>query len=151
MYSFAVRGIPALNTNSIDRVQTFYAMLSYYNHSWIDLIREPFGVGIYQKVPSYICLPLAQFSEWFNGNSYNCDPIMFQSFITRTLYQMGIIAVLYIIGAFFWELRNKMGTFLALLVLAPVFSASLSVGGFSNGIAFLGIVLSLMAYQRDNV
>jgi hypothetical protein len=150
-YSFYVRGVPELNTNSIDRVQTFYAMLEYYNYSLKNIFIEPFGVGIYQKVPNYICQPFAQFAEWFTGSYFNCDPILFQSFFSRSLYQIGIFGILYIFLAFYIELNKKLGWKLSVLVLIPIFTASLSVGGISNGLSFIAILLVIMTFNQNRL
>jgi hypothetical protein len=100
-------------------------------------------------VPPGICEQSKEYAEWVTGNFYNCDPIMLQSFLARGLFQYGIYVVLFIAFAFFWELRKRMGTYLALLTVSPIVCASFSVGGFSNGLAFGGLLLCLLAYQQS--
>lgn len=147
-YVLVVRGIPALNVSSVDRVQTFNGLFSYYNFSILEMLKLPVGFGIYQKVPPSVCTPLEPFAEWVTGNFYNCDPIMLQSFFTRGIYQYGVYVLLFIPLAFYWEVKKRVGWYLAAIILAPILCASLSVGGFSNGLAFGGVILTMLAYQQ---
>jgi hypothetical protein len=151
-YILAIRGSSAFNAsnlNSIDRLQNFYRIFSLYDYSFVEVLKHPLGFGIYQKVPPGICEQSKEYAEWVTGNFYNCDPIMLQSFLARGLFQYGIYVVLFIAFAFFWELRKRMGTYLALLTVSPIVCASFSVGGFSNGLAFGGLLLCLLAYQQS--
>ena len=147
-YVLIVRGIPALNVSSVDRVQTFNGLFSFYNFSILEMLKLPVGHGIYQKVPASVCTPLEPFAEWVTGNFYNCDPIMLQSFFTRGIYQFGVYVLLFIPLAFYWEVKTRVGWYLAAIILAPILCASLSVGGFSNGLAFSGVILTMLAYQQ---
>jgi len=147
-YVLVVRGIPALNVSSIDRVQTFNGLFSFYNFSILEILKLPVGFGIYQKVPASVCTPLEPFAEWVTGNFYNCDPIMLQAFFTRGIYQYGVYVLLFIPLAFYWEVKKRVGWYLAAIILAPILCASLSVGGFSNGLAFGGVILTMLAYQQ---
>lgn len=147
-YVLVVRGIPALNVSSVDRVQTFNGLFSFYNFSIFEMLKLPVGFGIYQKVPPSVCTPLEPFAEWVTGNFYNCDPIMLQSFFTRGIYQYGVYVLLFIPVAFYWEVKKRVGWYLAAIILAPILCASLSVGGFSNGLAFGGVILTMLAYQQ---
>lgn len=147
-YVLVVRGIPALNVSSVDRVQTFNGLFSFYNFSILEMLKLPVGFGIYQKVPPSVCTPLEPFAEWVTGNFYNCDPIMLQSFFTRGIYQYGVYVLLFIPLAFYWEVKKRVGWYLAAIILAPILCASLSVGGFSNGLAFGGVILTMLAYQQ---
>jgi hypothetical protein len=133
---------------SIDRVQSFQAIFHHYGDSFIEVLKEPFGFGIYQKVPGYICTRLPDFAEWFTGNSHNCDPLMLQAFYTRSLYQLGIYVTLLIPILFFLLVKRETGWRLAVIILAPITCVATSVGGFSNGLAFLGILISVYAYQQ---
>lgn len=147
-YILMIRGIPALNVSSIDRVQTFSGLFAFYDFSVLEVLMHPLGFGIYQKVPPSVCAPLEPFAEWVTGNFYNCDPIMLQSFFTRGLYQYGLYVLLYIPVAYYWEVQKRVGWYLAFIILTPIFCASLSVGGLSNGLAFAGVVLCLLAYRQ---
>lgn len=131
---------------TIDRVQSFQAIFNHYGNSFIEVLKEPFGFGIYQKVPGYICTRLPDFAEWFTGNSHNCDPLMLQAFYTRSLYQLGIYVTLLIPILFFLLVKRETGWKIAILILAPVTCVATSVGGFSNGLAFWGILISIYAY-----
>ena len=131
---------------TIDRVQSFQAIFDHYGNSFIEVLKEPFGFGIYQKVPGYICTRLPDFAEWFTGNSHNCDPLMLQAFYTRSLYQLGIYVTLLIPILFFLLVKKETGSKIAILILAPVTCVATSVGGFSNGLAFWGILISIYAY-----
>ena len=131
---------------TIDRVQSFQAIFHHYGDSFLEVLKEPFGFGIYQKVPGYICTRLPDFAEWFTGNSHNCDPLMLQAFYTRSLYQLGIYVTLLIPILFFLLVKRETGWKVALLILAPVTCVATSVGGFSNGLAFWGILISIYAY-----
>lgn len=131
---------------TIDRVQSFQAIFDHYGNSFIEVLKEPFGFGIYQKVPGYICTRLPDFAEWFTGNSHNCDPLMLQAFYTRSLYQLGIYVTLLIPVLFFLLVKKETGWKIAILILAPVTCVATSVGGFSNGLAFWGILISIYAY-----
>lgn len=133
---------------SIDRVQSFQAIFNHYGDSFIEVLKEPFGYGVYQKVPGYICTRLPDFAEWFTGNSHNCDPLMLQAFYTRSLYQLGIYVTLLIPILFFLLVKRETGWRLAVIILAPITCVATSVGGFSNGLAFLGILISVYAYQQ---
>ena len=152
IYLLAIRGSSALNVanlKSIDRLQNFYRIFAVYDFSVIEIFKHPMGFGIYEKVPPGICEQFKEYAEWVTGNMYNCDPIMLQSFIARGLYQYGIYVLAFIIFAFFWELKRRMGWWLALVVMCPILTAAFSVGGFSNGLAFGGLVLCLLAYQQS--
>ena len=131
---------------TIDRVQSFQAIFHHYGNSFVEVLKEPFGFGIYQKVPGYICTRLPDFAEWFTGNSHNCDPLMLQAFYTRSLYQLGIYVTLLIPILFFLLVKKETGWKIAVLILAPVTCVATSVGGFSNGLAFWGILISIYAY-----
>lgn len=131
---------------TIDRVQSFQAIFDHYGNSFIEVLKEPFGFGIYKKVPGYICTRLPDFAEWFTGNSHNCDPLMLQAFYTRSLYQLGIYVTLLIPVLFFLLVKRETGWKVAILILAPVTCVATSVGGFSNGLAFWGILISIYAY-----
>ena len=131
---------------TIDRVQSFQAIFHHYGNSFVEVLKEPFGFGIYQKVPGYICTRLPDFAEWFTGNSHNCDPLMLQAFYTRSLYQLGIYVTLLIPILFFLLVKRETGWKIAILILAPVTCVATSVGGFSNGLAFWGILISIYAY-----
>jgi hypothetical protein len=134
--------------NTIDRVQSLQAILEHYQFSFVEMLKEPFGYGIYQKVPGYVCSKLPDFAEWFTGNSHNCDPLMLQAFYTRALYQYGIYVTLLIPLIFFLIVKKEMGWKLALIVLTPITCVATSVGGFSNGLAFLGVLVSTFAYAQ---
>ena len=152
IYLLAIRGSSALNVSnlkSIDRLQNFYRIFAVYDFSFIEILKYPLGFGIYQKVPPGICEQFKEYAEWVTGNMYNCDPIMLQSFLARGLYQYGIYVMIFIVFAFFWELRRRMGWWLASVVMCPILTAAFSVGGFSNGIAFGGLLLCLLAYQQS--
>ena len=133
---------------SIDRVQSFQAIFNHYGDSFIEVLKEPFGYGVYQKVPGYICTRLPDFAEWFTGNSHNCDPLMLQAFYTRSLYQLGIYVTLLIPILFFLLVKRETSWRIAVLVLTPITCVATSVGGFSNGLAFWGVLLSVYAYQQ---
>jgi hypothetical protein len=138
---------------NVDRLQTFNLMWQSYESSFTQLLSFPFGHGIYLKVPTYLCIKLPEFAEWFVGNANNCDPMMLQAFYTRSLFQFGFYITLLIPILFFLLIRRETGTKLALLIIAPVFCVATSVGGFSNGLAFLGMLLCIYSYvqlQRSN-
>jgi hypothetical protein len=73
---------------------------------------------------------------------------MLQSFVSRSLFQFGIYVLVLIPILFFWEAKNRMGWYLAVLSIIPMLGASFSVGGFSNGIAFGGFLLCFLAYRQ---
>ena len=152
IYLLAIRGSSALNVSnlkSIDRLQNFYRIFAVYDYSFIEILKYPLGFGIYQKVPPGICEQFKEYAEWVTGNMYNCDPIMLQSFLARGLYQYGIYVMVFIVFAFFWEMRRRMGWWLACVVMCPILTAAFSVGGFSNGLAFGGLLMCLLAYQQS--
>ena len=141
----------AQNTNPIDRIQTFLRIYSFYDNSFIEVLKYPLGVGIYQKIPINICNQFEGYADWFTGNFFNCDPLMLQSFIARALYQFGIYVLVFIPIAFYLELKKRMGWYLGLIALIPILGASFSVGGFSNGLAFGSLLVCLLVYQQaDN-
>ena len=133
---------------NVDRLQTLNLMWSAYDGSFLGLLSYPFGHGIYAKVPTYLCIKLPDFAEWFVGNSNNCDPIMLQAFYTRGLFQFGFYVTLLIPIMFFLLIRRETGTKLAILIIAPMACVATSVGGFSNGLAFLGVLLCVYAYVQ---
>ena len=135
--------------NTIDRVQSLQALLGHYNNSFWEILSDPLGAGIYQKVPGYLCSRIPDFAEWFTGNSHNCDPLMLQAFYTRALYQFGIYITFLIPLLFFWLIKKETGWKLALIILTPMACVATSVGGFSNGLAFWGVLLSVYAYQQS--
>jgi hypothetical protein len=134
--------------NTIDRVQSLQAILTHYNFSLIDILKEPFGYGIYAKVPGYICSRIPDFAEWFTGNSNNCDPLMLQAFYTRALFQFGIYVTLLVPVLFFLLVKKEMGWLLAIITLTPMACVATSVGGFSNGLAFWGVLISIYVYLQ---
>ena len=134
--------------SSIDRVQSLQAILSHYGNNALEILKEPFGYGIYEKVPRYICIRLPDFAEWFTGNPYNCDPLMLQAFYTRALYQFGIYITLLIPILFFLIVKKETGWKLAFIILTPIACVATSVGGFSNGLAFWGVLISIYAYLQ---
>lgn len=133
---------------NVDRLQTLNLMWSTYDKSFAELLSHPFGHGIYAKLPTYLCIKLPDFAEWFVGNSNNCDPIMLQAFYTRGLFQFGFYVTLLIPIMFFLLVRRETGTKLAMLIIAPMACVATSVGGFSNGLAFLGVLLCIYAYVQ---
>ena len=136
--------------NTIDRVQTLNGILLQYNNSFWEILKVPFGYGIYQKVPGFICAKLPDFAEWFTGNSNNCDPLMLQAFYTRALFEYGIYVTLLIPIIFFLVVKKETGWQLALIILTPITCVATSVGGFSNGLAFWGILICVFAVvQRE--
>jgi len=142
------RNITEISVGNIDRLQTLNAMLTDYNHSFIEILKVPFGYGIYQKIPMYICEKLPYFAEWFNGNSHNCDPLMMQAFYSRALFEYGIYITILIPILFFIVVRRETGTKLAMIIMTPITCVATSVGGFSNGFAFIGVMLSMYAYHQ---
>lgn len=134
--------------NTIDRVQSLSAILSHYDFSIIEILKVPFGYGIYAKVPGYVCAKLPDFAEWFTGNSNNCDPLMLQAFYTRAMYQFGIYITLLVPILFFLLVKKEMGWRLALITLTPMACVATSVGGFSNGLAFWGVLISIYVYLQ---
>ena len=133
---------------TIDRVQSLQALLSHYDFDLIEVLKVPFGFGIYQKVPGYICTKLPDFAEWFTGNSHNCDPLMLQGFYSRALYQYGIYVTLLVPLLFLLIVKKETGWRLAIIILTPITFVATSVGGFSNGLAFWGILLSVYAFLQ---
>jgi hypothetical protein len=134
--------------NSIDRVQSLQALLGHYNNSFWEILKDPLGAGIYQKFPGYLCSRIPDFAEWFTGNSHNCDPLMLQAFYTRALFQFGIYITVLIPILFFYLIKKEINAKLALIILTPMACVATSVGGFSNGLAFWGVLLSVYAYQQ---
>ena len=134
--------------NTIDRVQSLSAILSHYNFSFIEILKEPFGYGIYAKVPGYVCAKLPDFAEWFTGNSNNCDPLMLQAFYTRAMFQFGIYVTLLVPILYFLIVKKEMGWRLAIITLTPMACVATSVGGFSNGLAFWGVLISIYVYLQ---
>lgn len=133
---------------NVDRLQTLNLMWSTYDGSFLELLSYPFGHGIYAKLPTYLCIKLPDFAEWFVGNSNNCDPIMLQGFYTRGLYQFGFYITLLIPILFLLLIKREAGIKLAFLIIAPVACVATSVGGFSNGLAFWGVLLCIYAYVQ---
>lgn len=134
--------------NTIDRVQSLQAILSHYGFSFVEILKEPFGYGIYAKVPGYICAKIPDFAEWFTGNSNNCDPLMLQAFYTRAMYQFGIYVTLLVPILFFLVVKKEIGWRLAIITLTPMACVATSVGGFSNGLAFWGVLISIYVYLQ---
>lgn len=149
-YLIYLRGIPAFSWNSIDRVQTLKGMFAYFHNDYLELLSYPFGLGIYAKIPLFFCTSLGPWAEWFTGSFYNCDPLLFQSYFTRSFFQLGVYVTLYIPLAFFFELKHRMNWGLAVIALFPVLAVSLSAGGFSNGLSFISIMLFLIAYGQQS-
>lgn len=134
--------------NTIDRVQSLQAILSHYDFSFLEILKEPFGYGIYAKVPGYVCAKIPDFAEWFTGNSNNCDPLMLQAFYTRAMYQFGIYITLLVPILFFLVVKKEIGWRLAIITLTPMACVATSVGGFSNGLAFWGVLISIYVYLQ---
>ena len=133
---------------NVDRLQTFSLFWQSYDSSFTELLSFPFGRGIYEKVPTYLCVKLPEFAERFVGNANNCDPLLLQAFYTRSLFQFGFYITLLIPVMFFFLIKKETGTKIALLIIAPIACVATSVGGFSNGLAFLGVLLCVYAYVQ---
>lgn len=144
------RNITQISGN-VDRLLTFDLVWQSYDRSFLEILKTPFGNGIYEKVPTYLCVKLPEFAEWFVGNANNCDPLMLQAFYSRSLFQFGIYITALIPIIFFLLIKRETGWKLAALIVAPVACVALSVGGFSNGLAFLGMLLCLYAYVQVSV
>jgi hypothetical protein len=149
-YLIYLRGIPAFSWNSIDRVQTLKGMFAYFHNDYFELLSYPLGLGIYAKIPLFFCTSLGPWAEWFTGSFFNCDPLLFQSYFTRSFFQLGVYVTLYIPVAFFLELRHRMNFGLAAIAIFPVLAVSLSAGGFSNGLSFISMMLFLIAYEQQS-
>lgn len=151
-YFLYVRSGGAFNISihSIDRLNNLKLVLSVYDFSIEEILKYPFGHGIYQKIPIGICEKASIYAEWSTGNMYNCDPIMMQSFVARSLFQHGIYILLLIPILYLCELRRVMGSRFAVLLIIPITIASFSVGGYSNGLAFLGLLLCIFSYNQNN-
>lgn len=153
-YLVFIRGsssVNALQWEKIDRVQTLLGILAFYDFRFSEILAYPLGVGIYQKIPLNLCNRMEGYAEWFTGSYFNCDPIMLQSFVSRSLFQFGIYVLILIPILFFWEAKKRMGWYLAALSIIPMLAASFSVGGFSNGIAFGGFLLCFLAYRQQQL
>jgi hypothetical protein len=151
-YFIYIRSGGYLNSsiNSIDRFSNLLHVLSIYDYSIIEILKYPMGFGIYQKIPIGICEKAAIYAEWSTGNMHNCDPIMMQSFVARSLFQYGIYVLILIPILYLFELQRVMGLRFATLLLIPITIASFSVGGYSNGLAFLGLLLCIFSYNQNN-
>lgn len=134
--------------STIDRVQSLQAILTHYDFSFLQILKVPFGYGIYAKVPGYVCAKIPDFAEWFTGNSNNCDPLMLQAFYTRAIYQFGIYITLLVPILFFLVVKKEIGWRLAVITLTPMACVATSVGGFSNGLAFWGVLISIYVYLQ---
>jgi len=49
---------------------------------------------------------------------------------------------------FFYLIKKEINAKLALIILTPMACVATSVGGFSNGLAFWGVLLSVYAYRQ---
>ena len=75
---------------------------------------------------------------------------MLQAFYTRALFEYGIYVTLLIPAIFFLVVKKETGWQLALIILTPITCVATSVGGFSNGLAFWGILICVFAVvQRE--
>ncbi len=135
---------------NVDRLQTFSLFWQSYDSSFKELLSFPFGRGIYEKVPTFLCVKLPEFAEWFVGNANNCDPLLLQAFYTRSLFQFGFYVTLLIPVIFFLLIKKETGAKIGLLIIVPIACVATSVGGFSNGLAFLGVLLCVYAYVQVN-
>lgn len=135
---------------NVDRLQTFSLFWQSYDSSFTELLSFPFGRGIYEKVPTFLCVKLPEFAEWFVGNANNCDPLLLQAFYTRSLFQFGFYVTLLIPVIFFLLIKKETGAKIGFLIITPIACVATSVGGFSNGLAFLGILLCVYAYVQVN-
>ena len=149
-YVAVSRNITQISGN-VDRLLTLDLVWQNYDRSFVEILRTPFGSGIYEKVPTYLCVKLPEFAEWFVGNANNCDPLMLQAFYSRSLFQFGIYVTALIPIIFFLLIKKETGWKLAALIVAPVACVALSVGGFSNGLAFLGMLVCLYAYVQVDI
>lgn len=143
------RNITQISGN-VDRLQTFSLFWQSYDSSFKELLSFPFGRGIYEKVPTFLCVKLPEFAEWFVGNANNCDPLLLQAFYTRSLFQFGFYVTLLIPVIFFLLIKKETGAKIGLLIIVPIACVATSVGGYSNGLAFLGVLLCVYAYVQVN-
>jgi len=152
-YLVFIRGVASFNAgriDQIDRLKTFIGLLSFYDFRFSEILRYPLGVGIYQKIPLGICNKMEGYADWFTGNYFNCDPIMLQSFVARALYQFGIYVLILIPALYLYELTKRMGFYMAVLLLTPILLTAFSVGGFSNGLSFGGLLLAILAFNQTS-
>ena len=73
---------------------------------------------------------------------------MLQAFYTRAMYQFGIYVTLLVPILFLLLVKKEMGWRLAIITLTPMACVATSVGGFSNGLAFWGVLISIYAYLQ---
>jgi hypothetical protein len=73
---------------------------------------------------------------------------MLQAFYTRALFQFGIYITLLVPILYFFLVKKEMGWRLAIITLTPMACVATSVGGFSNGLAFWGVLISIYVYLQ---
>ena len=134
--------------NKVDRIQIFLSFFNIYGNNLTNIFLKPFGFGIYQQVPAYECMSLNQFAAWITGNRLNCDPILFHAYFMRVIFQYGIYYALLIPVVFIYLISKSSNLFVGFIVIFPAIASSASVGGFSNGIVFLGILASIIAIYQ---
>jgi hypothetical protein len=71
-----------------------------------------------------------------------------QAFYTRALFQFGIYITLLVPILYFFLVKKEMGWRLAIITLTPMACVATSVGGFSNGLAFWGVLISIYVYLQ---
>ena len=134
--------------NKVDRIQIFMSFFSIYGSKIENILRVPFGFGLYDQVPPFQCMSLNAFAHWITGNRLNCDPILFHGYFMRVIFQYGIYYALAIPLVLVYLISRSSNLFVGCIVILPALASSTSVGGFSNGIVFLGILASLIAIYQ---
>ena len=137
--------------NKVDRIQIFMSFFNIYGNQLGNILLKPFGFGLYQQVPAYECMSLNAFAHWVTGNRLNCDPILFHAYFMRVIFQYGIYFACLIPLTFIYLISRSSNLFVGLVVVFPAMASSTSVGGFSNGIVFLGMIASVIAIYQVKV
>jgi hypothetical protein len=131
---------PELNFKNIDRIQLLNALFSIYDTN--NLTSLFFGHGLMVQLPQSICTAFSFYAEQTTGNENNCNPVILFSYFLRSIFEYGLLVTIIIPYIYYKIIRNKLNRKKSLLLLIPVLSVSLAVGGFYNSISIFSLLLA---------
>lgn len=138
---------PNLDFKNIDRIQLLTALTSTYNSDNIASLF--FGHGILVQLPALICKMFSFYALQTTGNENNCNPVILFSYYLRSTYEYGILITFTVPYLYFKIFLQNFNKSLSFLIIIPVLSVSLAVGGFYNSISILSLLIAKNIYLNE--
>jgi len=139
---------PNLDFKNIDRIQLLTALSSIYNSQNIAYLL--FGHGVLVQLPSTICKMFSFYALQTTGNEDNCNPVILFSYYLRSTYEYGILLTIAIPIFYIKLFLKNFNKFNSVLIIIPILSVSLAVGGFYNSISIISLLIAknIFLYER---